>query len=130
MPLYEHACTNRDCMKHFDVACKIDRRNEPRECPICDYPSERVMNAPMVSSFTPYRTVAHDKETGKTMKIRNRDEHAAFLRRNGYEEVGNDKSMNLPPPDERMRRRIEQLRDTSQNPIVFDYDPDTQEAKA
>ena len=129
MPLYEFECTNRDCQKRFDVVVKIAWRNVPRECPVCEGPAERVVSAPMIAgSFEPYRTVAHDKETKATMVIRTREEHAAVLRRHGYEEVGNDKSMALPGADERAARRREQLLDAG-NSIVFDLDLDTKEAK-
>lgn len=47
--------------------------------------------APMVmSDLAEYRTAAADKETGKLAHIGGRRQHREFLRRNGYEEVGNE----------------------------------------
>jgi hypothetical protein len=66
---------------------------------------DRVIKAPMIAVFTPYRTVAVDKDSGKTMQIRSKAEHEAFLRRNGYEEVGNDPSMKPVSKEEDAERR-------------------------
>lgn len=45
----------------------------------------------MVSVFTPYRAIGREKRW-----IANHDEHRAYLREHGYEEVGTDSSM-APP---------------------------------
>ena len=47
--------------------------------------------APMVIGDLPeYRSAAADKATGKRMVIGGRRQHREFLRRNNYEEVGNE----------------------------------------
>ena len=43
----------------------------------------------VVPDLQPYKSVAWDKETKKPMVIGGRKQHREFLRRNGYEEVGN-----------------------------------------
>jgi hypothetical protein len=60
----------------------------------------RVITPTFVKVFNPYVTIANDKDTGKPMRIRSQDEHSAFLRRNGFEEVGTDKSMAPPCAEE------------------------------
>lgn len=62
-----------------------------------------------------YKTVAWDKETNKPVYITSRSKHRAFLRRNGYEEVGNDKSM-APPSKEELIERRKQQQDTA--PVI------------
>lgn len=81
----------------------------------------------MVSVFQPYKTVAWDKEQGGPITIRNRGEHEAFLKRNGYEEVGNDQSMAPLPQEEVEYRRKQALKEEAP---VFEFDPDTQTAIA
>lgn len=50
--------------------------------------------APMVIGDLPeYRTAAADKAMGKRMVIGGRRQHREFLRRNNYEEVGNERVM-------------------------------------
>jgi hypothetical protein len=47
--------------------------------------------APMVMSDLPeYRAVAADKHNGKRPLIGGRRQHREFLKRNGYQEVGNE----------------------------------------
>jgi len=54
-------------------------------------PRHKADAAPMVIGDLPeYRTAAADKATGKRVVIGGRRQHREFLRRNGYEEVGND----------------------------------------
>ena len=54
---------------------------------------ERRIVAPAVQVFAGYRAVAAEKDGGERPMIRTKAEHEAFLRRNDYVEVGNDKSM-------------------------------------
>lgn len=75
--------------------------------------------------FQPYTTAVYDKDSGKPVHIRNRDEHRAFLVRNGLEEVGNDKSMAPPSAEEVAHRRAEKLKE--QCP-AFQFDSETHEA--
>lgn len=48
----------------------------------------------IIKDIEPYKTVAAEKATGKQIRIGSRREHKEFLRRNGYEEIGND----IPKP--------------------------------
>jgi len=102
MPVYEYKCSK--CKHVKDEFRTVDDRNR---APVhCGVPMERVFLVPsMISVFPSYTTVAVDKESGKRMKIGSRAEHSAFLRRNGYEEVGNDKSMAPPSAEEAAERR-------------------------
>lgn len=89
MPLYRYECPK--CGVACDAYRTIDSRND---APLhCEEAMQRRIMPTMVSVFTPYRAVALDKESGERPMIRNKAEHEAFLRRNDYNEVGNDKSM-------------------------------------
>lgn len=112
MPLYEYRCPF--CKHEQSEFRTIDERNN---APRCHGDMERVLSPAMVSVFHTYTTVAHDKETGKPMKIGSKAEHQAFLRRNGYEEVGNDKSM-APPSREELVERKAQWKDAPDAPMV------------
>jgi predicted nucleic acid-binding Zn ribbon protein len=95
MPIYRYRCPF--CQHEQDEYRTIaERHNGPR----CHGDMEIKIMPAMVAVFHTYQTVAHDKETGKPMQIGSKAEHEAFLRRNGYEEVGNDKSMAPPHPEE------------------------------
>lgn len=98
MPTYRYRC---NCGHQEDAIRAIaDRDDAPLHCSL---PMERRIMPTLISTgFTPYRTAAFDKEQGKPLFIRSREEHQAFLRRNGYEEVGNDRSM-APPCEEEIR---------------------------
>lgn len=43
----------------------------------------------IIPDIKPYKSVAWDQETNKPVIIGGRRQHREFLRRNGYEEVGN-----------------------------------------
>jgi hypothetical protein len=60
-----------------------------------------VFTPTFVKVFQPYTTAAYDKEERKRLNIRTEAEHLAFLRRNAYEEAGNDRSM-APPCEEEL----------------------------
>lgn len=93
MPIYRYLCK---CGKVRDEFRKIaDRDNSP----ICHGPMERRIVPTMVQVFTPYQAVAFD-EDGKRPFIRSSREHRDFLRRNNFEEIGNDSSMAPKPPRE------------------------------
>ena len=68
----------------------MEDRNRPPRC--CGAGMARVLSPPMVARpFADYVTPCYDNETGRRMRIRTRDEHRAFLARNGLEEIGNDR---------------------------------------
>lgn len=86
MPTYVCRCVK--CDKTIEYLSTVDERNNMPEC--CG-PTERVLTIPrVIMDIQPYQTAAADKETGKQVFIKSRSEHKAFLRRNNYEEVGND----------------------------------------
>lgn len=45
----------------------------------------------IIKDIEPYRAVAVDVATGKAPVIKSRADHKAFLKRNGYVEVGNER---------------------------------------
>jgi hypothetical protein len=94
MPIYKYRC-GCGAVKH-EYRKIDDRDNAPEHCG----PMIRELEAAMVSVFTSYRSIVGEKDGGEKPLIRNKAEHEAFLRRNGYEEVGNDRSMAPPHPDE------------------------------
>jgi putative FmdB family regulatory protein len=103
MPVYTYRCL--DCQRRTDALRTIDTRHDCPMCPTCYGATEKVITPTMVSIFNAYETVAADKETGKRMTIRTKGEHEAFLRRNKYEEVGNDPSMRPVSKEEDAERR-------------------------
>ena len=80
----------------------------------------------LAPAFRAYKTIAWDREAGKPLDIRSSAEHRAFLARNGYEEVGEDRSMAPPHPEEIAARRAEQLR--ARDETTFEFNEDTHEA--
>lgn len=88
MPTYVWKC--RVCRKRSEGYRKISERDDAPLC--CEGPMTRVITPPFVKVFNAYQTAAFDKEQGKTIRITSQAEHSAFLRRNRYEEVGNDPS--------------------------------------
>lgn len=128
MPTYLYAC--QPCGKRIETQRRIAERDDSPSCPGCGGPTERRIVATMVSVFNPYRAVAFDKESGERPMIRSRAEHEAFLRRNGYEEVGNDTSMAPRSSEELAHRRTEKLKEEAEARAqpAFEFNPDTHEA--
>ena len=128
MPTYVYACPG--CEKRIETHRRIAERDDCPVCTGCGGPTERRITATMVSVFNPYRAVAIDKESGERPVIRSRAEHEAFLRRNGYEEVGNDTSMAPRSQEEVAHRRVEKLKEENEarNQPAFAFNPDTHEA--
>ena len=105
MPTYVYSCPI--CRKRQEAVRRIAERDDAPRC--CGgVLTERRITATMVSVFSPYQAIAADKESGERPLIRTRAEHEAFLRRNGYEEVGNDRSMAPPSAEEIAARAAEQ----------------------
>lgn len=123
IPTYEYRCTS--CTKTTDAVRRIAERDEAPRCSLCYAPTVRRITATMVSVFTPYQAVAEDKDSGRRPLIKSRAEHEAFLRRNGYEEVGNDKSCAPPSAEEVAARRAEQRTEE----VTFDLNTETHEAQ-
>jgi len=125
VPTYLYFCNQ--CAKRQDAFRRIAERDDCPAC-ACGAATERRITATMVSVFSPYRSVAADKESGERPIIRSQAEHNAFLARNGYEEVGNDKSMAPKHPEEIAARRAVALNEQSAD--AFDFNHDTHEAVA
>jgi putative FmdB family regulatory protein len=90
MPIYAHACPKCGASRDVYRAIK-DIENAP-DCPKCGTRMVRQISAAMViGDMQPYMTVAADKETGKRQFITSRSKHREFLKKNGYEELGNEK---------------------------------------
>lgn len=123
MPTYEYRCLH--CSKLTEAVRRIAERDDCPRCSLCCAPTVRRITATMLASFTPYKTVVCDKEAGRPMVIRNAAEHRAFLARNGFEEVGNDRSMAPPSPEEVQQRTLEQ-QDLDEH--TFNFDETTHEA--
>lgn len=103
MPTYVYRCPF--CLKEQEAFRAIAERDD---APVChNRRGERVIKPTMVSVFQPYQAVASDKDSGERPFIRSKAEHEAFLRRNGYEEVGNDRSMAPPSAEEIAARRAQ-----------------------
>jgi hypothetical protein len=105
--MYRYRCEG--CGATKDAYRKIDDRHFG---PFCYHGRMELQIMPTsVQVFQPYKAVAVDKETGKCPVIKSIEEHRAFLQRNGYEEVGNDKSMAPPSYEEWKERQDEQRKD-------------------
>ena len=126
MPTYTYACTG--CGARTEALRTIAERDDCPACPACLQRTERRITATMVSVFTPYRAVAEDKDSGERPLIRSRAEHEAFLRRNGYEEVGNDKSMAPLSQEEVKHNRAAKLKEAASDDIQFDFNEESHEA--
>ena len=111
MPTYAWLCNC--CGREFEAWAKISERNNPQQH--CGADATRILNAPMVAPlFEAYRAVGRG-----TPWIRTKAEHKAYLRREGYEEVGNDSSMATPSiSDEEFRHhqaeRMNEIRESFQ----------------
>ncbi len=114
MPAYEYRCPA--CGVSQDAYRRVDERDDCPPCR-CGMSTERRITATMVAVFRPYLPVAGEREDGERRMIRTKAEHEAFLRRNGYEEVGNDRSM-APPSDEEIAKRRASWQDAPDAPMV------------
>jgi putative FmdB family regulatory protein len=103
MPVYEFKC--QECGSHVTAYRSIAERHD---APICHGPTRRILTPTFVKVFNPYTTAVWDKEAGKPMRIRTQDEHRAFLQRNGFDEVGNDKSRAPLSEEEAAHNRAQQ----------------------
>lgn len=128
MPTYVYRCPI--CRKSQEAVRRIAERDDSPRC--CGgVLAERRIVAPLaVRSFAPYRAIASEKESGERPVIRSKAEHEAFLRRNGYEEVGNDTSMAPRAAEDVAERRTRKLKELAEDgQPTFEMDPDTHEAQ-
>ena len=87
MPIYTVMCDQ--CGKEEDIYRSLAEFNNLPDC--CGAAMHRKICAPMViADIEPYQAAAVDVATGKAPVIKSRADHRAFLRRNGYAEVGNE----------------------------------------
>ena len=115
MPIFLYRCM--ECGKKSEAYRKIENRLDCPKCS-CGGETEKLLTPAMViKPFEPYRTVAHDKEANKPFLIKTRAEHKAFLARNGYEEVGNDRSC-APKSDEELKEIRARQKDSPDAPMV------------
>jgi len=118
MPLYRYGCPT--CGIACDAFRKIDERDQ---APVhCDGAMVRKIMPTMVSVFEPYQAVAAEKDGGECPVIRTQREHEAFLRRNGYEEVGNDKSMAPPSPEKVAESHAQQRKELAEQKIYSEQE--------
>lgn len=95
MPLYTYRCPG--CERTETAFRKIDLRNVAPTCAcrhraLGAYSMDRIIEAPMVTpDIGAYQAVAIDVATGKPPVINSRSAHRDFLKRNGYQEVGNER---------------------------------------
>lgn len=95
MPLYQLTCPH--CGRSDEVMRSLKHWGEPwPDC--CGEPMRQVLSAPYVApDIQPYRAMGVDVATGECPVIGSRSTHRAYLKRNGYEEVGNDMPQRRPP---------------------------------
>lgn len=86
MPTFSYECAG--CGRQQDAYRSIDNRKRGPKC--CGKVAKQIITGShLTPTFTPYRVVG--KERGKV--IRTRAQHRDYLKKHGYDEVGNDKSM-------------------------------------
>ncbi len=91
MPIYCYSCT---CGRQTEAWRSMDKRNDgPTHCG--QTMSLKLVPTMVQADIEPYRTVAADQESGKRLNITSRKQHKEFLKRNGYEELGNEKPKRL-----------------------------------
>lgn len=118
MPTYVWKCPV--CHKRTEGYRKISERDDAPRC--CGgVLTDRIITPTFVRVFQPYQTAAWDKEQGKSLRITNEAEHRAFLRRNRYEEVGNDSSV-APLSDEEVAHNHAQQRERESDFQWQDYE--------
>ena len=87
MPRYRVMCDT--CASEEDIFRSLARIDDLPDC--CGATMHRKICAPMViADIQPYQSMGIDVATGKAPVITSRSEHRAYLRRNGYVEVGNE----------------------------------------
>lgn len=92
MPLYEYLC--HKCGTAHTAYRSIEARHDSPQC--CGAQTEKQISAHMVNAdIQPYKAVAVDKHNGRCPVINSRKQHKAFLKRNGYEEIGSEPVENL-----------------------------------
>jgi hypothetical protein len=97
MPMYTYRCP--ECGVSDSKFRKIVNRDVLPYCLDClkekwasDIRMQRIIEAPMVApDIGAYQAVAVDVATGKAPVINSRSSHREFLKRNGYQEVGNER---------------------------------------
>lgn len=96
MPIYPHHCES--CGSETEVYRTI---KDIDDAPLhCKKPMTRTIGRThVIADIQPYTTVAADKETKKRVRINSRSQHREFLRKNGYEELGNEKFTPTPRDD-------------------------------
>lgn len=88
MPTYTYRC--EVCGAHTAAFRRVeDRHDAPEHC--ARGMSRTIEPAMIAGAFQAYTTPCYDQETGRRMRIANREEHRAFLARNRLEEIGNDR---------------------------------------
>jgi hypothetical protein len=63
----------------------------------------------IIKDISPYRAVAIDKDTGNVPVITSRSAHRDFLRRNGYEEIGNEVPRPAGKPGDKLDSPIDDV---------------------
>lgn len=87
MPLYHHKCEK--CGYEVEEMRSLVNFDNFPKC--CGRDMPIVMHAVMsIMDIQPYRAIAADKETGDRPWITSRQQHREFLRKNNYEEIGNE----------------------------------------
>jgi hypothetical protein len=94
MPLYALLCDC--CGAQQDIYRSVAKMDD--DLPVCcDTAMRRRICLPMVAAdISPYQAMGVDVATGKAPVIQGRAQHRAYLKRNGYIEVGNEPLK--PPP--------------------------------
>jgi putative FmdB family regulatory protein len=110
MPLYDLAC--RACGQVTETVIPLaDFHKELRPCECGGSRYRKIAALQVMGDIEPYQAVAVDRATGNAPMITSRAHHREFMKRNGYEELGNDKpkiARDDPIPTKEIGQQIKQ----------------------
>lgn len=110
MPLYDLKC--QDCSEECERLIPLADFDKAIPCACGGQMHRLIRPLQIMGDIEPYQAVAIDRATGKPPLITSRAHHREFLKRNGYEEVGNEKPKSQraePVPTQEIGQQIKDV---------------------